>query len=149
MNCDLQLHLSAPWIVEQETYADESGFDVSHLQAVLGAGEDKPLEAMVDIYVGDMPEGESAEDQAFANYAEVVGFDEDDPEDFNPISKTEFNGKTAWCFSALCEDDSPMICISQEVKKGILAIICIAAPSDEKLEETRKLIERSLRIRLV
>ena len=148
MAYDIQMNLPDGWQKEIESYIDESGAEVTHLEAHLFPEDNSKVElAMVDIYVGDMPEDTTAEDQAFSNYADLVGFDDDDPEDFNPIDKVRFNGKVAYCFSALCEDDSPMMFLSQEVRKGILAVICCAARDEEKLEETVQLTERTFRVK--
>lgn len=147
MAYDISLSLPSGWTTEQESFIDESGFEITHLEAHLRNDAKKADEALIDIYVGDMPEGETAEDQAFANYAETVGFDEDDPEDFAPISKIKFNNKTAYGFAALCEDDSPMRFIAQEVRKGVLAIIVFIAPDEKKIVEVQQLIERQFRVK--
>lgn len=141
------MNLPASWTCEQDTYLDESGYEIAHLEAHLRNDRKQKDEAIIDIYVGDIPEGETAEDQALANYAETVGFYDDDPEDFNPIEKFKFNGKNAYGFSALCEDESPMRFIAQEVRKGILAIIVFSASDEQSVEETRALIERSFRVK--
>lgn len=141
------MNLPACWTCEQDTYLDESGYEIAHLEAHLRNDRKQKDEAIIDIYVGDIPEGETAEDQALANYAETVGFYDDDPEDFNPIEKFKFNGKNAYGFSALCEDESPMRFIAQEVRKGILAIIVFSASDEQSVEETRALIERSFRVK--
>lgn len=147
MAYDIILPLPQNWIAEADTYEDESGAIITHFEAHLQNDAAKKDDGMIDIYVGDMPDGESAEDQAFANYAEVVGFDESDPEDFDPIVKIKFNGKNAWGFEAVCEDESPMRFISQEVRKGILAIIVFAAPDDSKLLDIQNIIERNFRVK--
>ncbi|MBP5211075.1 MAG: hypothetical protein J6Z27_04490 [Bacteroidales bacterium] len=146
MAFDILLNLPEGWQSETDTYIDESGAEVTHLEAHLHNKIKKKDEGMVDIYVGETPDDTNAEDQAYSNYADIVGFDEDDPEDFNPIDKIKFNNRNAWTFEALCEDNSPMEFISYEPKKGILAIICLAAASEAKLRELHSLIERSLRI---
>jgi len=140
MAFDVTLKLPTDWICEQDCFTDESGIEITHLEA-------QKEGYLIDIYVGDMPDGETAEDQALANYAETVGFYDDDPEDFNPIAKIDFNGKKAWGFSALCEDESPMRFIAQEVRKGVLAIIVFFAPDEKSVEDVRTLIERNFRIR--
>ena len=140
MAYDISLRLPAEWICEQDTYTDESGVEITHLEA-------QKEGSLLDIYVGEMPEGETAEDQALANYAETVGFYEDDPEDFNPIVKIEFNGKKAYGFSALCEDESPMRFIAQEVRKGVLAIIVFFAPDEDSVRDLQSLIEKGFRIK--
>ena len=145
MAYDITLSLEGKWTTERDTYMDESGVEVTHLEAHLRNDALRRDDALVDIYVGEMPEDETAEDQAYANYAETVGFDEDDEE--APIEKFKFNGKNAWGFSALCEDDSPMRFISQEVRKGVLAIIVFAAPDEASLERVGREIEQKLRIK--
>lgn len=141
------MKLPSCWTCEQDNYLDESGYEISHFEAHLRNDKAQRDDAMIDVYVGDTPEGETAEDQALANYAETVGFYDDDPEDFNPIDKFTFNGRNAYGFQALCEDDSPMRFIAQEVKKGILAIIVFSAKDEQLLDETAKLVEKTLRVK--
>lgn len=147
MSYDIQLRLPHQWISETETFLDESGYEVTHFEATLNSKNPKESPMFIDVYAGDMPEGETAEDQAFANYAETVGFSEDDPEDFNPIEKIKFNGKSAWGFAALCEDDSPMRFLTQEVRKGLLAVIVFGAGNEARLNNLQDLVERNLRIK--
>lgn len=130
-----------------ENYEDESGAVITHLNANLPDAAKKRDSGMIDIYVGDMPDDTTAEDQALSNYADIVGFEEDDPEDFNPVSCIKFNNKNAYGFSAYCEDDSPMMFLAQEVKSGVLAIICVAALDFDLLQEYMQLVERGMRIR--
>lgn len=146
MTYNIQFPLPKGWTSEFGSYIDESGAEVTHFEAHLCGRRKDGEDAMIDIYVGEMPEDETAEDQAFANYAETVGFDESDPEDFNLIEKFKFNGRNAWGFQALCEDDSPMRFISQEIKQGVLAIIVFAAADEKTLAETADLIERNFRL---
>ncbi|MCQ2136705.1 MAG: hypothetical protein MJY67_07290 [Bacteroidales bacterium] len=146
MAYDIKLNLPEGWKVFDEVYEEEGVGEVRHLEAHLPNEKAQRDDAMCDIYVGAMPEGETAEDQALANYADTVGFDDDDPEDFNPILKLKFNGKNAYGFQAFCEDDSPMFFLAQEARQGVLCIIVLAAPDDEKLEEVVRVIEKSLRI---
>lgn len=145
MAYDIQLNLPSEWQKEQSTYIDESEFEVTHVEAHLIRG--KAEEGMVDIYVGEMPEDTNAEDQAYSNYVDMVGFSDDDPEDFEPIFKVKFNGKPAFGFNALCENDAPMVLLTQEVKQGVLAVMCFAALDDKKLEDTISLVERSFRVK--
>ena len=141
MAYDIQLNLPAPWRKETETYDDESGAEVTHLEARL---DDM---ALIDIYAGDMPSDMTAEDQAYSNYADIVGFAEDDPEDFNPISQIKFKNRSAYVFHALCEDESPMMFLSQEIRKGVLIIMCCAGKDDDVLQDTVLLVERNLRVK--
>ncbi|MCQ2180981.1 MAG: hypothetical protein MJY50_02855 [Bacteroidales bacterium] len=144
---DISLNLPAGWTCEQDTFLDETGYEITHLEAHLRNDRAQADDALINIYVGDTPEGETAEDQAFANYAETVGFYEDDPEDFNPIEKFLFNGRNAYGFQALAEDDSPLRFISQEVRKGVLAIIVFNAKDELTLKQVSDLIEHNFRIR--
>jgi len=147
MKYDIQLKLPESWHKNIDCQKDEMGAEIVHLEAYLPDEQSNTDISSLDIYVGPTPEGETAEDQAFSNYADVVGFDDDDPEGFNPIEKIKFNGRNAFTFEALCEDDSPMKFISTEVRKGLLAVICMAAKDDKELDKLHELVERELRIR--
>lgn len=140
MKTDIQITLPDGWKISRDTYTDDIGEEISHLEAVTEDGT-----TFFEVHAGPMPEGETAEDQAFANYAESVGFDEDD--DDSPIVKFKWNGKNAWGFEALCENDKPVRLISQEVKSGLLAIIIIGAIDDNQLDQVSKLVESHLRIK--
>lgn len=142
MKIDLTLKMPDHWIVESDIYTDESGIEVTHLEAT-----DSSTGSFVEVHAGPMPEGETAEDQAFANYAESVGFDDDD--EGSPIVKFKWNGKNAWGFEAISEDDKPLRLISQEVRSGVLAIIIIGANDDTQLENVSELVETRLRIKLL
>lgn len=142
MKIEISFKVPEGWTVENDVYTDESGMEVSHLEA--GCDADG---SFVEVHAGPMPEGETAEDQAFANYAESVGFDDDSEE--SPIVKFKFNGKNAWGFDALCEDDKPLRLICQEAKSGVLAVIILGAPDDDKLEELTSFVETKLRINIL
>lgn len=147
MTYDIQLRLPERWLSECDTYEDESGAVITHFEATLPSHKPEVPVAFIDVYAGEMPEDESAEDQAFSNYADTVGFSDDDPEDFNPIFKIKFNGRNAWGFDALCEGDTPMRFLSQEVRKGLLAIIVFGAADEKKLASLHEIIEKNLRIK--
>lgn len=149
MEFDIQLNVPAGWQKEIDIFVDETGADVSHVEVHKYNPGKKRDDVLADIYIGEMPEDTDAEDQAFSNYADIVGFEDDDPEDFCPIEEIKFNGKTAYRFDALCEDDSPMIFISQEIKKGVLAIMCVAGATEEILNDAVSIIERNLRVRVL
>lgn len=141
MRADIIFKLPDGWNVENDVYTDESGTEICHSEAYGRDGE------FVEIHAGPMPEGETAEDQAFANYAESVGFDDDDDE--APIVKFRFNGKNAWGFEALCDDDKPLRLICQEVKRGLLAVIIIGAGDDEGLERVSDMVEKGMRVKTI
>lgn len=142
----ISLPLPQGWSSEHETYMDPSGAEVSHMEAYLSNEKAGTDIALIDIYVGPMPDDTTAADQALANYVDIVGFDDDDPEDYDPIIEWPFNGKKAYGFEAYCEDDSPMRVMSVEVKKGVLCIMNIVAKDDDKLIETVQMVEHKLRI---
>jgi len=144
---DVQLNLPAPWQTESENYQDESGAEITHIESHLYNDKQQRDESVIDVYVGPMPEDMTAEDQAFSNYADMVGFEESDPDDFNPILKLKFNGKNAYGFEACYEDESPMMFLSQEIRSGVLAIICAGARDNAQLSEVIKLLEKTLRVK--
>ena len=148
MAYDIQLNLPAGWQKEARTYIDEEAdAEITHVEAHLINSAKNEEEGMIDIYVGDMPEDTNAEDQAYSNYVDMIGFSEDDPDDFNPIFKIKFNGKNAYCFDALCENDSPMRLLTQEIRQGVLAVMCIAAADEKRLEAVQTVLERNLRVK--
>ena len=147
MAYDIQLRLPAGWQQELETYEDEGGSEITHLEAHLYNEAARRDDGYIDLYVGPLPEDTTAEDQALSNYADIIGFDDDDPEDFNPIATIRFNGKKAYGFDAFFEDDSPMMFLAQEVKSGVLAILCVAGADDALLKEALTLVEHGLRVK--
>lgn len=141
----INLDLSGGWEKEESTYIEADGTEVTHIECHLLDDKAQKDTAIVDIYSGQMPSDTTAADEALANYADIVGFDESDPEDFDPITEWPFAGKKAYGFEALCEDDSPMRLMCIEIKKGILCIMSICAESDEKLTEIIEMVEKNLR----
>ena len=147
MAYDISLKLPQGWVTDSETYLDESGVEITHLSCHLPNDRKQTDEALIDVYVGPMPEDTTAADQALANYADTVGFDEDDPEDFDPITEWPFGGKKAYGFEAIAEDDSPMRMMCIELKKGTLVILCILGKDDGTLVKAVELAERGLRLK--
>ncbi len=142
----ITLPMPQGWNCSQETFEDESGAEISHLEAYLPNLAIQADEGLVDVYVGPMPEDTTAADQAFANYADMVGFDDEDSEDEDPIYEWPFNGRKAYGFEAYCEDGSPMRVMCIEIKKGVLCIINTVAKDDKSLVELIKYVEHKLRI---
>ena len=105
--------------------------------------------ASVEVTVGDMPEDSAAPEQALINYIDMVGFDDDDPEDYSPIEKWDFNNRKAYGFDAYLEDESSIRVLCIEPKKGVLAVISIVGRSEQIVDETMHLLERVLRIRYI
>ena len=147
MAYEINLNLTDGWVTSLETEEDESGAEITHLEARLSDDSGDVDRIMIDVYVGDMPEGETAEDQAFANYAEAVGFDEEDDRDGSPLQKFKFNGKNAYGFDAETEEGCPMRFFAQEIRKGTLLIVAFFVCSEDLLLPTFELIERNLRIK--
>ena len=141
----ISLDLPGAWEKEESTYIEVDGTEVTHIECHLPDDKAQKDIAIIDLYSGAMPSDTTAADEALANYVDTVGFDESDPEDFDPIIEWPFAGKKAYGFEALCEDDSPMRLMCTEIKSGILCILNICAQSDEKLIETIELVERKLR----
>ncbi|MBQ3882108.1 MAG: hypothetical protein II730_06370 [Bacteroidales bacterium] len=138
MEFDIQLPLPEGWVSSVDQYIDEDGSEISHLEAQLrGRG--------IDLYVGPMPEGETAADQAFSNYVDMVGFEDGDEGD--PIIQYPFDGKKAYGFEAYDEEDHPLRVLCLEPKKGILAVMCLSAADERSLSELQTLVERKLRIK--
>ena len=142
----ITLPLPQGWNCSQETFEDESGAEISHLEAYLPNPAKEADEGLVDVYVGPMPEDTTAADQAFANYADMIGFDDEDSEDEDPIYEWPFNGRKAYGFEAYCEDGSPMRVMCIEIKKGVLCIINTVAKDDKSLVELIKYVEHKLRV---
>ena len=147
MAYDISIKLPQGWLTELDTYVDESGVEITHLSSHLPNDKKQTDEALIDAYVGPMPEDTTAADQALANYADTVGFDDDDPDDFDPIVAWPFNGKKAYGFEAVAEDDSPMRMMCIELKKDILVILVVLAKDDDTLVEAVTLAERGLRLK--
>ncbi len=147
MAYDISLKLPKEWVSELDSYIDESGVEITHLSCHLPNDRLQTDEALIDVYAGPLPEDTTAADQALSNYADTVGFDEDDPEDFDPIIEWPFNGKKAYGFEAIAEDDSPMRMMCIEFKKGVLVILCILGKDDDTLVQAVQLAERGLRLK--
>ena len=100
----------------------------------------------VDITVGEMPAENTAADQAMTNFLDMVGFDEDDAEDYNPIEVWSFNNRKAYGFDAWLEDETPIRVMCIEPKRGILCVLNVNAPDMDCLESLLADLERRLRI---
>jgi hypothetical protein len=141
----ISLPLPPVWHSKIETLEEAEGEKILHLEAHLPNNEEEKDDAIIDVYVGDMPEGTTAQDEALANYADMVGFEEDD-EDEDPITEWPFNKKKAYGFEAYCEDDSPIRVMCVEIRPKVLCIINTVACTDEKLVEIVQYVERKLKV---
>lgn len=143
---DILLPLTPDWINEEDRYEEVDGAFITHLECHLPSGDGKSDSAVLDIYVGDMPADTTAEDEAYANYADIIGWDDEDDEE-SPISEWRFKNKKAFGFSGECEDGSIMLLMCVEILKGALLIASIIAPDDDAVGKWAKYIEEKLTVR--
>lgn len=144
MQHKITLKLGAGWEITEESYIEQDGSEVTHVECHLPNDAKQTDEALIDMYVGDMPADTTAQDEALANYADIIGWEDDEDED--PIIEWPFAGKKAYGFEALCEDDSPMRIMCCEIKKGVLLIMNVVGANDERLVDTIQQLERTIRI---
>lgn len=142
----ITLPLPAGWKSRVETLQEMDGAEVSHLEAYLPNDARQSDDAEIDICVGPMPADTTAQDEALANYADVVGWDDDDPEDFDPLTEWPFQRRKAFGFEALCEDDSPLRVMCVEIRKDVLVVMTLVARDDEELVKVVQYVESHLRI---
>ena len=147
MAYNITLPLPEGWESSVEVYEDEvDGTEITHLEAHLFNEESGLDDANFDIYLGDMPPGADAEEVAVSNYADLVGWDDEDDDEESPVTVRKFNGKKAWGFDVYCDDDSPMTVICTEFKQGVLAVISAAAKDEEFLQHVIHMIEAKFRL---
>lgn len=145
MTYDIILPLSPEWIREEERYEEVDNALITHLECHLPSKEEGKYDAVLDLYVGDLPADTTVEDEAYANYVEIIGADDDDDED--PIAVWQFQGKKAYGFSGECEDGSIMLLMCMEAPKKGLLICSIIAPDDDAVGRWAKYLEANLKIR--
>lgn len=146
MASKITLPLPQQWLVQQDVYTDEqSGEDITHFEAHLPNEKEQKDEAIIDLYVGPMPEDTCAQDEALANYADMIGFDDDD-EDEDPIIEWPFQKTKAYGFEGLCEDESPLRVMCIEIRKGILLIGTIIGKDDDFLVRIVETVEKNLKV---
>lgn len=139
------LHLPQGWEITSYSDQDETGGELRCIEA-------NSAEGGISILVGDLPEGETAEDEAFANYVEMVGFDDDDEGPDDDSSREEviqsflFNGRKAYGFSAFDQDDNIMNVFCQESRKGLCVLCVVTAHADSDIDSIMSLIEKGFRL---
>jgi hypothetical protein len=143
---NITLPLPEGWTCITDSYQEFDGSEVTHLDARLADERTQRDKAFINIYVGPMPPDTSAEDEALANYADMVGWSDDD-DDEDPIIEWPFNGRKAYGFDAWCEDETPMRVLCVEVRKGVLCIMSLGAQDDAALLDLVALVEHKLRIK--
>ena len=134
----IQLPLLPGWESHQETLLD-NGIELNHLEAYLPDDRKQTDRILVDIYAGDMPEGSGAEQEALNSYRDIVGDDDEDP-----LTVWPFQGKEAFGFEAVCEDDSIMRVMCVETAPGQLLILNIVARDDDLFDQAVGHVEQNL-----
>lgn len=138
---DVKIVMPEGWSVRRETVPGMGGSQEILIEAVSADGSQS-----VDITVGEMPAENTAADQAMTNFLDMVGFDEDDAENYNPIEVWSFNNRKAYGFDAWLEDETPIRVMCIEPKRGILCVLNVNAPDMDCLESLLADLERRLRI---
>lgn len=147
MNYDIALPLPPLWTSELDCYEEIDGPLITHMECHLPAKDGKSDEALIDLYVGELPADTTAEDEAFANYAEIIGWDDDEDNDESPIAEWRFKNKKAFGFSGEAEDGSIMLLMCVEILKGSLLIFTVVAKNDDEVSKWAKYVEDNLRVR--
>ena len=140
MSLNLSLPLLPGWQSHAETVLDND-LELAHLEAYLPDDKSQSDKVLVDLYAGAMPEGSSAEQEALNSYRDIVGDDEDDPLIIWP-----FQGKEAFGYEAVCDDDSIMRVMCVETAPGVLLILNIVAQDDALFDETVVYVEQNLSV---
>ena len=148
MNYDISLQLPEGWNSEIEKYEESEGVLITHLEARRTGADGKGGSASVEVFVGDMPADTTAEDEAYANYAEIIGWDGDEDDECS-VAEWKFMGKKAYGFSGECEDGSIMLLMCQEFSKGHLMICTIVAPDDKEVGGLAEYLGTHLRIKVL
>lgn len=148
MTYDILLPFSGAWQAEEDRYEEIDGAQISHMECHLPAPDGSGDEAFIDIYVGYMPSDTTAEDEAYANYAEIIGWSDEDDEDC-PIAEWKFQRKTAYGFTGECENGSIMLLMCVEIHKGTLLILSLVADNDEEVGKWAKYVEENLKIKVI
>ncbi len=142
---EVKLPLLPSWKSSSETIED-SGELLAHVQYFLSDDESGTDKALVDIYAGPMPPGSDPEQEALNSYFDIVGVD--DPEDEeDPLTIWPFQGKDAFGYEAICDDDSIMRVMCIEYLPGVLVIMDIVARDEDLFAETVAYVEKNLSVK--
>lgn len=133
------LSLPANWKTTFETLDGPEG-EQNHYESTCTDGRS------IELWLGPMPIDSTAPDQALTNYVDMVGFDDDDPEDYNPIEEWEFKGRKSYGFEVFCEDESLIRVICIEYRRKQLCVASVIAADGQSLEDTVALLAKSLKI---
>lgn len=135
---NIQLPLLPGWQSHQETLLDNE-IELAHLESFLPDDRHQTDKALIDIYAGAMPEGSTAETEALQSYQDIVGDAEPDPLIIWP-----FQGKDAYGYEVICEDDSILRVMCIEPEPGLLLIINVVAQDDDLFESAVQHVESRL-----
>ena len=136
----ITLPLPPLWQSHQETLTD-NGIELSHLEAYLPDDKSQSDRVLVDVYAGDMPEGSSAEREALLSYQDIIGDGEEDP-----LTVWPFQGKEAFGYEAVCDDDAIMRVMCVETEPGLLLILNIVAQDDDLFDKAVSHVEKNLAV---
>ena len=140
MPITIQLPLPPDWQSQQETLLD-NGTELFHLENYLPDDKNQSDKALVDLYAGDMPESSDACREALNSYRDIVGDDEEDP-----LTIWPFQGKDAYGYEVICDDDSIMRVMCLEPIPCQLLVINIVARDDELFDTVVNYVEHHLSI---
>ena len=146
MAFEIILPLPEEWQKSLEEIEEEEG-TVSHLECYTSKSAKAVPGSMIDVFVGPMPAETSAADEALANYAEMIGWDDESDEEEDPIYEWDFNNRKAYGFEGICDDDSTIRVMCCEIKSGVLLVMSVVAPTDEELDKLLVYVESKLRIK--
>ena len=134
----IQLPLLPDWQSHQETLLDNE-IEISHLEVYLPDDKRQADKGLIDIYAGQMPENSSAEKEALRSYEDIVGDGEEDP-----LTIWPFQGKEAFGYEVICDDDSIMRVMCVEWEPGLLLILNVVGQDEELFETAVEHVEKHL-----
>ena len=135
---NILLPLLSGWQSHPETLTD-NGIELAHLEVYLPDDKSQSDHLLIDIYAGALPEGSSAETEALHSYQDIIGDGEEDP-----LTIWPFQGKEAYGYEAVCDDDSIMRVMCVETIPGQLLILNIVAQDDDLFDEAVEHVEKTL-----
>ncbi len=133
------------WHADKSKLVDND-IELTHLEAYLPDDKKQADSILVDIYAGAMPEGSSAEKEAYNSFLEVVGFDDEEDEEQDPLTIWPFQGKDAYGYEGICDDDSIMRVMCVEMLPGILVLMNIVALDEDQFEKAVTYVEANLSV---
>jgi len=135
MSHKINFPLPAGWNIEEGTI-NEDGTDVITLYATKGTSS-------IELYVGDMPEGSDAYQEAMFSYAEAFNAKEGDE---IPLGELPFLGETATYYDAEDDSGNPMIVLCVEPTKGTLVLSILGDKNDEALDDLMAFVDENLTV---